>query len=157
MPITFQMRDRDNPAYSSAKPLYKSVTRTGHVYEIEGLGCVEIFGVRDFGATIDRNIRFVHNTQRDGKMPAPIIRLPGSERKQQYRVYTGIQLLNAHRLMWGKYDNRKGSTFNQRAFFEDLNRVWRSNTACVTEEGAIVKTALDPSEGINSRHWIVTA
>jgi hypothetical protein len=139
--LTYRIRNRNHPDYDRKKsnavagqfPVLM-VSRKGHHYAI-GDEQVELFTIEVLAEALDRKRVTIIEWEKKKLFPKPVFSLTHGERRR--RLYSGVQVLNLHELMWNKYQARKSNTTDLASFFADAKRVFYARFLCVDEHGNI--------------------
>lgn len=143
MAIQFLIRDRDHPDYDPKKTSLpgeynfptRLITRKGTMYML-GSEEIELFGMSVLTEAIDRTKEWVAKMERSEKFPKPFYSIQGLGGKKR-RWYSGVQLINMHRVAWYKWGNRKNVTISADKFLADLCLVFYQPRIVVDKQGNI--------------------
>lgn len=131
----FSIRNRLLEDYSPRKkPQFVQVTKKGTKYDLGG-EIVELFRIKVFADALDRTVIVLKQWEARGDLPRPLYQIEGD---QCTHWYSAAQLINCHRLMYGRYAGRKYlPPEDLKRFFADIKRVWHARTVIVAEDGTL--------------------
>lgn len=135
MAIMFAVRDRLVEGYTPrSTPQFRQVKKKGVLYDTGGT-VVELFRIKVFADSLDRTVAVVKQWEREKSIPPPSFRVEGD---QCTHWYSAFQVINCHRIMYGRYRGRKYlPTEELKKFFEDMRKVWLATTVVVSESGEL--------------------
>lgn len=133
MAIMFAVRDRLVEGYTPRSvPSFRTVKKKGVLYDTGGQQ-VELFRVKVLADSLDRTVAVLKQWEREKNLPPPTFKVEGDQCTHWYSAY---QVINCHRIMYGRYRGRKYlPTEELKRFFEDIKKVWESTTVVVSETG----------------------
>ena len=133
--IVFSVRDRLYADYSpTKKPRFVQVTKKGTKFDLGG-EIVELFRIKVLADALDRTVLVLKDWERKGQLPRPLYSIEGN---QCTHWYSAAQIINCHRLMYGRYRGRKYlPTEELSRFFADIKRIWTARDIVVTDNGDI--------------------
>lgn len=139
--IKFVIRDRNSELYDSKRsnehagtcPV-RLVQRKGHLFEL-GSGEVELFEVRVMAEAMDRRRRTLIEYEKQSWFPRPMYKMPNSLK----RWYSGVQVLNVHRVVWLRHGARKNGTMDRKRFFDEIKSVFYADRLIVNEAGEFIQ------------------
>lgn len=133
MAIMFAVRDRLVEGYTPRSvPSFRTVKKKGVLYDTGGQQ-VELFRVKVLADSLDRTVAVLKQWEREKNLPPPTFKVEGDQCTHWYSAY---QVINCHRIMYGRYRGRKYlPTEELKRFFEDIKKVWGATTVVVSETG----------------------
>jgi DNA-binding XRE family transcriptional regulator len=141
--IVFRIRDRNHPDYCPIRSNVVAgqfpsmlVNRKGHLYHI-GNEPLELFTIKVMAEAIDRTDQTIIGWEKKKIFPKPLFALSVKNLKGKRRLYSGVQILNLHNLMWYKYQARKSLTFDVESWSKDVKEVFFQRKLVVDENGRI--------------------
>lgn len=140
MTIRFEVRDRLREDYSSSSRtvIWLKVSRSGQRWQHpeDSSRWLELFRIGVLAEALDRSSQAIKKWEKEKLIPRPLFR-PQGEKCTHW--YTGVQIVNLHRLMRYRYAGKK--YLQEREEFErfiaDVNRVWYADEIVVREDGLI--------------------
>lgn len=140
--IVFKVRDKDHPDYHPRKSNQvagtfptRMVNRRGKMFDVGGVQ-IELFTVEVLAEAIDRKSDTIITWEKAGVFPKPVFQLSVRNTVGKRRLYSAVQVMNLHHLLWGKYQARK-KTLPLEEFLAEVKRVFYAKSVCVDEEGTI--------------------
>lgn len=135
MSIVFAVRDRNRIDYDTKKPpVFVPVQRKGSKYDLGG-EVVELFRGKVMAEALDRTLIVIKEWERNNKFPRPLYQI---ENSQCTHWYSAAQIINCHRLMYGRWKGKKYlPTESLNEFFEDIKKVWTCRHVVVQPDGNI--------------------